>query len=124
MKETLMTIANIDTVQVEETSCRLTIGPNAENFVVLYSTVESMFNLTSCGHPQNFLAALMSNRGSDGTWMVRSLCDALDNVKEDTELEVFLTKVQRSISHNRSLSNDAQTPEVKIFAHRKFTILR
>ncbi|XP_059471144.1 uncharacterized protein LOC132194090 [Neocloeon triangulifer] len=89
-------------------SSRVTNMPGAQNFVLVYSTVETM----------------MSNRHSEnGTWMVQNICLQLDTLREDEPLETFLSKFQNSI-HRKLAGKDGQTPEVKYTSHKKLFLRR
>ncbi|XP_059470991.1 uncharacterized protein LOC132193991 isoform X3 [Neocloeon triangulifer] len=90
-----------------QTSSRLTNMPGAENFVIVYSTVETTFHIRDT---------------SKGTWLVQGICTLLDDLEKDEPLEVFLTKLQHWI-HGK-LIGVGQTPEVKYTRHRKFVIFK
>jgi len=64
----------------------------------------------------------MSQRAPQGTRMVQSLCDVLDTMQNDTELETVLTLVKRTM-HNKNYGF-AQTPEVKMFPHKAFSVAK
>ncbi|XP_059489715.1 uncharacterized protein LOC132204878 [Neocloeon triangulifer] len=86
-------------------ACQLTNLPGADNFILIYPTVETT---TAFRNSQN------------GTWLVQELCGALDGLTKDTLIEVFLTKVQEKISYKIYI--DGQSPEIKYTVHEKFWI--
>ncbi|XP_059488485.1 uncharacterized protein LOC132204174 isoform X2 [Neocloeon triangulifer] len=86
-------------------ACQLTNLPGADNFILIYPTVETT---KAIRHAQN------------GTWLVQELCGALDGLTKDTLIEVFLTKVQEGIADK--ILDDGQSPEIKYTVHEKFWI--
>ncbi|XP_059473664.1 uncharacterized protein LOC132195582 [Neocloeon triangulifer] len=87
---------------------RFLIEPNSKNFIVVYSTTEKM----------------ASNRDSDGTWMVKSLCLVLNGLNRDMDILELLTSVQRHIDGKTRAHNEGQTCELRYFPHQRFTFCR
>jgi len=54
--------------------------------------------------------------------MVLNLCNELRTIAEDQPLEVFLTRVKRSMFHHTNDEGQIQTPELRLFPGVRFTI--
>ncbi|CAB3381721.1 Hypothetical predicted protein [Cloeon dipterum] len=85
----------------------ITAKPNSENFVIFYSTVE----------------ANVANSDEKGTWFVTEFCRELTTMSNDTDLIIFLNRVQRRVCARSTLDSIyAQTPQIQYFKHKKFII--
>ncbi|XP_059475690.1 uncharacterized protein LOC132196811 [Neocloeon triangulifer] len=88
-------------------SCRVTSFPNQENFVLVYSTVETT-------------KAVRSEKL--GSVLVRYTCETLNNLRKNAPLEVLLNKIQYNV--HSSIDIMGQSPEVKFFPMKKFTFYK
>ncbi|CAB3379179.1 Hypothetical predicted protein [Cloeon dipterum] len=88
-------------------SCRVTNHPQKDNFILVFSTVET---------------TRAKRDEENGTALVQALCEILDGLCEDTALEIVLTCVQNKIHENSG--GVGQSPEVKFSPHREFTVLK
>ncbi|XP_059484809.1 uncharacterized protein LOC132202094 isoform X2 [Neocloeon triangulifer] len=91
---------NLDAVNV-------TTEPNLPNFVIVFSCVEGSFSL---------------RENKTGTQLVHAVCECLNNLEWDVELEVFLTRVMKLVHDKAAKREYGCTPQIQIFPHRKFTI--
>ncbi|CAB3379165.1 Hypothetical predicted protein [Cloeon dipterum] len=93
-------------------TCSFSLCSQQHNQILVYSTVETT----------------RARRFHKGSWLVTKTCETLDNMTQDESLVVFLTRVQRKIHeasiHTINHSAWGQTPEFKIFSHRKFTLFK
>ncbi|XP_059477280.1 uncharacterized protein LOC132197766 isoform X2 [Neocloeon triangulifer] len=93
----------------KEYSCCINFHPNEDNFILVYSTVET----TS------------ANRNKQGTWLVKKICEEMDNLQKDEVLPVFLTRIQHNIHRQSTFDSKevcGQTPEIKLYPHRTFYV--
>ncbi|XP_059482519.1 uncharacterized protein LOC132200804 isoform X2 [Neocloeon triangulifer] len=88
-------------------SCKITNFPGADNFIIVYSTVE----------------ATRANRDRyGGTWLVSKICETLDDLTESTTIENFFSMVHFNI--NEISTSHGQTLEIVQTAHPKFKIYK
>jgi len=106
-----------------ENSCRVQLEPNKENFVVVFSTVESReILILGCGGLLVFFTATMATRHQFfGSWLVQNVCKCLNALERDLSLEEFFTRVQNQIHNDgHTKKGYGQSMEVKYFPHRAF----
>ncbi|CAB3379624.1 Hypothetical predicted protein [Cloeon dipterum] len=97
----------LDKNPVQNKSMWFSIGPNCENFVIFYSTVE----------------AVRAQRNAAGSWLVTALCTELDSMSKDLDLIVFLTRVKRRICESTTIDRAiGQTPQLQYYKHNEFTV--
>ncbi|XP_059470720.1 uncharacterized protein LOC132193825 isoform X2 [Neocloeon triangulifer] len=96
--------------QESQNPTRVSFEPKMRNLTILYSTVETTYSAR--------------NEGA-GTWLIKFLCNELNEIRQDQGLVQFLTGVQNRI-HRESFGlheQTGQTPEFKFFpCVRKFVI--
>ncbi|CAB3380421.1 Hypothetical predicted protein [Cloeon dipterum] len=90
---------------------RVTTEPNTENFITMFSTVESTLTI--------------NGTTTDGTVLNSAFCDCFKNLTIDISLAEFLARVMRR-AHAILNDEDADgsSPELKIFKNRELTITR
>ncbi|CAB3379766.1 Hypothetical predicted protein [Cloeon dipterum] len=92
---------------VDNKSMWFSVQPNCENFIIFYSTVETV----------------RAQRNSSGTWLVTALCAELDCMTKDLDLIDFLTRVKRRICDKTTINNEiGQTPQLQFSKHNAFTV--
>jgi hypothetical protein len=69
----------------------------------------------------NLCKATFANRNEQrGTWFVDSICNAMDDLKEDTDILSVFTSVQRDVCQRARdecmIKNTGQTPQLQIYA--------
>ncbi|XP_059480484.1 uncharacterized protein LOC132199609 [Neocloeon triangulifer] len=88
-----------------QNSCRISNFPGYDDFILVFSTVET---------------TKAKRSEENGTSLVQATCEILDSLHHDASLEVVLTDVQNKI---HSMPDDVgQTPEIKFSPCRNFTI--
>ncbi|XP_065337937.1 uncharacterized protein LOC135938275 isoform X1 [Cloeon dipterum] len=88
-----------------QNSCRIINFPDRENFVVIYSTVETT-------------RAVRDEK--QGSMIVQNACAAFNSLIKDCPLEVVLNKIQNKV--HLAINCAGQSPEVKFVAHKSFTV--
>jgi len=101
------------------------VAPNAENFIVFYSTVEGMiiiiFNYVYVRSQDylGFLHALATTAITmdSGSQLVLKFVDTFKHLNEATSLIEFLTMLSEQMCHAQGTNMATQTPQVDVFSH-------
>ncbi|XP_065333727.1 uncharacterized protein LOC135935381 [Cloeon dipterum] len=111
-KATIPSTVELTTLNMENeenaSAVAINAEPNVQNFVIVYSSVESTFSI----------------RLNIGTLLIRALCKILNKLDEDVELEVLLSMIMNDVHRKTMKYGFGSTPQVQIFPFAKLTINR
>jgi hypothetical protein len=108
-------------------SCRVPVFEMPQNSIVLFATVEGkywwFFALKIYCH-LTFIGTVSWRHQTEGSWLMKPLCEVLNNAEHDKEILELITRTQRLVCEQppKEEKKTGQTPEVYYNSHVQLRI--